>query len=101
MVKFPVQGLRMPARRRASPVDRPRLHRLNAHDTGAILKEILVGDILLHYGRRHVGRALRRIRGPRSAVAGHQADDPLARANNSELPNRLLAAVFEWQQLER
>ena len=31
------------------PVDHPRLHRLQAQDTGAIFEEIRMGDILLHH----------------------------------------------------
>ena len=49
LVKFqPVdcEHLRDPEHR---PVDHPRLHRLDAQDTGAIFEEIRAGDILLHH----------------------------------------------------
>ena len=49
LVKFQpgdCEHLRDPEHR---PVDHPRLHRLEAQDTGAIFKEIRAGDILLHH----------------------------------------------------
>jgi polyphosphate kinase len=49
LVKFQPENcehLRDPEHR---PVDHPRLHRLQAQDTGAIFEEIRAGDILLHH----------------------------------------------------
>src|SRR5271165_1446349 len=49
LVKFQPEDcehLRDPEHR---PVDHPRLHRLEAQDTGAIFEEIRTGDILLHH----------------------------------------------------
>jgi polyphosphate kinase len=49
LVKFQPDGCERLRDPEHHPVDHPRLHRLDAHDTGAIFEEIRRGDILLHH----------------------------------------------------